>query len=177
MVRQEKNGNLQTKRSIVKMEVDLKVNLSEIVTKYTNSSNTTTEAMSVEETFKWTDAEIARLIQIIFRPILIVAGTVGNGLTIFITRKKSLKHLSTCFYMCLLALADSSKWTLFSCLTVCRYFAVWKSKKVQRLLAVKCSGGFGEGRSRCPPPYGPKFLSFHGFFQKILFKYWVGSTG
>ena len=75
---------------------------------FSNSSNSTTEAMSLEETFKWTNAEIARLIQIIFRPILIIVGTVGNGLTI-IMRKTSLKHLSCWFYMAVLALADSSK--------------------------------------------------------------------
>ena len=74
-----------------------------------NSSNTTTEVMPDEETFKWTNAEIARLIQIIFRPILVIVGTVGNGLTIYIMWKTSLKHLSTCFYMVVLALADSSK--------------------------------------------------------------------
>ena len=74
-----------------------------------HSSNTTTEPMSVEETFKWTDAEIIRLIQIIFRPILVILGTAGNGLTIYIMRRTSLKYLSSCFYMVILALADTSK--------------------------------------------------------------------
>ena len=73
-----------------------------------NSSNTTTEPTSVEETFKWTKTEIARLIQIIFRPTLIIVGTVGNCLTIYIMRRTSLKQLSTCFYMVVLALADST---------------------------------------------------------------------
>ena len=81
---------------------------------FSNSSKITTEATIVEEeTFKWTNAEIARLIQIIFRPILIIAGTVGNGLTIYIMRRTSLRHLSSCFYMVVLALADSSKSTFF----------------------------------------------------------------
>ena len=79
------------------------------VGEYTNSSNTTTEPMLIEEPFKWTNAEIARLIQIIFRPILVIVGTIGNLLTIYIMRKTSLKHLSSCFYICLLALADTSK--------------------------------------------------------------------
>ena len=74
-----------------------------------NSSNTSTESNFVEETFKWTNAEMARLIQIIFRPILIIVGTIGNGLTIYIMRRTSLKYLSSCFYMVLLALADTSK--------------------------------------------------------------------
>ena len=30
------------------------------------------------ETLKWSSAEIARLIQIIIRPILIICGTIGN---------------------------------------------------------------------------------------------------
>ena len=79
------------------------------VGEFSNSSNTTTEPTSIEESFKWTNAEIARLIQIIFRPILVTVGTIGNGLTIYIMRKTSLKHLSSCFYMVLLALADTSK--------------------------------------------------------------------
>ena len=76
---------------------------------FLNSSHTTTESMSAAETFKWTNAEIARLIQIIFRPVLVIAGTIGNGLTIYIMRRTSLKYLSTCFYMFVLALADLSK--------------------------------------------------------------------
>ena len=76
---------------------------------FLNSSNTTTEIMPEEESFKWTGAEIARMIQIIFRPILIIVGTIANCLTIYIMRRTSLKYLSTCFYMVVLALADSSK--------------------------------------------------------------------
>ena len=71
--------------------------------------NTITEPTSTGESFEWTDIEIARLIQIIFRPILVIVGTIGNGLAIYIMRRTSLKHLSTCFYMVMLALADSSK--------------------------------------------------------------------
>ena len=76
---------------------------------FSNSSNTTTQFTSVEEESKWTNEEIVRLIQIIFRPILVIVGTIGNALTIYIMRRTSLKHLSTCFFMFVLALADSSK--------------------------------------------------------------------
>ena len=77
---------------------------------YTGASfDTTTEPTSVEKPFRWTNVEIARLIEIIFRPILIIVGTVGNSLTIYIMRTTSLKHLSTCFYMVILAVADTSK--------------------------------------------------------------------
>ena len=92
--------------------MDIVVNLNYTGTdlrEFLNSSDTSTESTFVEETFQWTNAEISRLIQIIFRPILIIVGTVGNGLTIYIMRRTSLKHLSSCFYMVVLALADSSK--------------------------------------------------------------------
>ena len=63
----------------------------------------------VEEKSKWTSEEIARLIHIIIRPILIVIGTIGNCLSFYIMRRTSLKNVSSCFYMSLLAVADTSK--------------------------------------------------------------------
>ena len=62
-----------------------------------------------KETFIWTNAEIARMIQIIVRPILVMFGTVGNCLTVYIMRTTLLKDVSSCFYMFLLALADLRK--------------------------------------------------------------------
>ena len=92
------------------METEVTVNYSGTgFGEFFNSSNTTAEPTSVEETFKWTKTEIDRLIHIIFRPILVIIGTIGNGLTIYIMRSTSLKHLSSCFYMVIWALADSSK--------------------------------------------------------------------
>ena len=73
---------------------------------FSNLCNTT----SGIETFEGTSAEIVRLIQIIVRPILVIVGTIGNCLTIYIMRRTLLKHLSSCFYMFLLALTDSSKY-------------------------------------------------------------------
>ena len=63
----------------------------------------------VEENFKWTSEEIVRMIHIIVRPILIVIGTIGNCLSFYVMRRTSLKDVSSCFYMSLLALADTSK--------------------------------------------------------------------
>ena len=54
--------------------------------------------------------EIARLIQVIVRPILVVFGTAGNGLCFYIMRRTSLKDVSGCFYMAVLALADTCKY-------------------------------------------------------------------
>ena len=62
------------------------------------------------ESRTWTDKEIARIIHLIVRPTLVVFGTTGNILSFYIMRRSSLKHLSTCFYMSFLALADTGKW-------------------------------------------------------------------
>ena len=76
---------------------------------YYNSSEVTDHSTVVKETFEWTIEKIARIIQIIFRPILVVFGTVGNVLTFYIMRRTLLKNVSSCFYMSLLALADTRK--------------------------------------------------------------------
>ena len=92
------------------METELVSNYSSTdFTGYHNLTGSTTEAVIGEEISKRTSEEIARLIQIIVRPILIVIGTIGNLLTIYIMRRTSLKDVSSCFYMSILALADTCK--------------------------------------------------------------------
>ena len=92
------------------METELTLNYSSTdFTSFSNLSHTTTDVPTSEETLKWTNAEIARLIQIVVRPILFVVGTVGNCLSFYVMRRSSLKDVSSCFYMSLLALADTSK--------------------------------------------------------------------
>ena len=74
-----------------------------------NSSFNCTTFSEVDNPFVWNSKEIARLINIIVRPILVVLCTIGNGLSFFIMRRSSLKNLSTCFYMSILALTDTGK--------------------------------------------------------------------
>ena len=74
-----------------------------------NSSEQITNLTTFEYTSKWTNAEVARFLHIIVRAILLSFGTLGNCSTIYIMRRSSLKHLSSCFYMFILALADTSK--------------------------------------------------------------------
>ena len=74
-----------------------------------NSSVNSTSSSEVDDSFVWNSKEIARLINIIVRPILVVFGTIGNGLSFFIMRRSSLKNLSTCFYTSILALTDTGK--------------------------------------------------------------------
>ena len=46
------------------------------------------------------------MIHVVLEPMLIVLGTIGNLLTFYVMRRGSLKDVSTCFYMSILALAD-----------------------------------------------------------------------
>ena len=66
-----------------------------------------TESHDSTESTTWDNREIARIIHVIVRPTLVVFGTTGNILSFYIMRRSSLKHLSTCFYMAILALADT----------------------------------------------------------------------
>ena len=77
---------------------------------YFNSSEVTTLSNNGKETSKWFNEEITRLIQVITRPILVIFGSIGNVLTFYIMRRTSLKNVSSCFYMAVLALADIGKY-------------------------------------------------------------------
>ena len=55
------------------------------------------------------EEEIGRLITIVSYPVIIIIGTMGNILTFIVMQKGSLKESSTCFYMAVLALSDTSK--------------------------------------------------------------------
>ena len=51
----------------------------------------------------------AELISIVFYIIIIIFGTIGNILTFIIMQRGSMKDVSTCFYMSILALADTGE--------------------------------------------------------------------
>ena len=75
----------------------------------TEGFNVSTNVSETEGSTRWTPREIARFIHIIVRPILIVFGTIGNGLTFYIMGTTSLKKRSVCFYMAVLALTDTGE--------------------------------------------------------------------
>ena len=54
----------------------------------------------------WEHWEIARQMHVYGRPPIIVLGTLGNVLAFIVMRRGSMRHVSTCFYMAILALAD-----------------------------------------------------------------------
>ena len=51
--------------------------------------------------------ETIRLMQVYIRPVVIIGGTLGNILAFCAMRRGSMKMVSTCFYMAILALADT----------------------------------------------------------------------
>ena len=61
-----------------------------------------------------TDKEIVQIMVIATFPVILIVGTIGNALTFVIMQKGSLKHSSTCFYMAMLAMADTGE-----CLRIC----------------------------------------------------------
>ena len=55
------------------------------------------------------DYQISRWINTITYPVLIIFGTAGNVVTFVVMRRGSLRNVSTCFYMAILALADTGE--------------------------------------------------------------------
>ena len=79
-------------------------NLNTSVTYLDESYNKETEISSTGFLSK---EEVIRLVQVFIRPILVVLGTYGNALSFYIMRRGSLREVSTCFYMAMLAIADT----------------------------------------------------------------------
>ena len=87
---------------------------------YRNVSNATESLINKtqQELTSSKEEELARILNLVIRPVLIVFGTIGNGLSFHIMRQGSLNKMSTCFYLSILAIADTSKFGMF-CLMNC----------------------------------------------------------
>ena len=90
----------------MKTEINLNDSTADFVGHYNSSEMI---KLPKEETSQLFSEEITRLIQLLTRPILIIVGSIGNSLTFYIMRRTSLKNVSSCFYMAVLALADIRK--------------------------------------------------------------------
>ena len=55
------------------------------------------------------DYVMGRMIILTSFPAIFVFGTIGNLLSFIVMQRGSLKHSSTCFYMAMLAVADTCK--------------------------------------------------------------------
>ena len=75
------------------------------VSNATESFSNVTQQTSAPATYQ----DNGRILEVVIRPVLIVFGTIGNGLSFYIMRQGALKEMSTCFYLSILALADTSK--------------------------------------------------------------------
>ena len=88
-------------------------NISEIYNYVDNTTLASNESLATtikEESdldHKW--YEIIRYIYIVVLPIIIIFGSTGNILTIIVMQRSSLKDVSTCFYVSILALADTGE--------------------------------------------------------------------
>ena len=65
------------------------------------------------------DRYISKILILSTFPVILIFGTIGNLLTFIVMQRGSLKHSSTCFYMAILALADTSKYNI-SCHNIFR---------------------------------------------------------
>ena len=54
--------------------------------------------------------EVLRQVKVIGFGTLIILGTMGNGLTFVVMQRGSLSNVSTCFYMAMLAVADTGEY-------------------------------------------------------------------
>ena len=70
-------------------------------TNLSQNTNTTLEESNGKET--------VRLMRVIASPVIIIFGTVGNLLILFIMRKEPLKKTPICFYMSVLAVTDTGR--------------------------------------------------------------------
>ena len=74
---------------------------------YLNQTNHFNDTNGLEEDDISDAWEIPRLIHLVFQPVVVLFGTFGNVLSFIVMRRGSLKEVSTCFYMSMLALADT----------------------------------------------------------------------
>ena len=88
---------------ILKAPRDFDSNYSENISEEFNYS-------TINDYTDYSDYEMGRLITVIFYPVIIIVGTIGNLLTFIVMQRGSLKHSSTCFYTAVLALSDTSKY-------------------------------------------------------------------
>ena len=111
-----KYHKISTEKKIFKRTGVMADTLSPVVTEnataYGDVSNAT-ESEIQETLTPSAEKELARILHLVIRTVLIVFGTIGNGLSFYIMRQGSLRKMSTCFYLSILALADTSKCGMF----------------------------------------------------------------
>ena len=77
-------------------------NISNVSELYGNITNVSISEEHVDNNL----LEISRLMHVYGRPPIIIFGTLGNILAFIVMRRGLMRHVSTCFYMAILALAN-----------------------------------------------------------------------
>ncbi len=80
-------------------------------------ANTTPECPIDEAAKAYTMYQVGMYIQLVYTPIVVIIGLVGNSLSFVIMNKKSNRQISCCFYLCVLAVSDTS--------LLLGYFSFW----------------------------------------------------
>ena len=77
------------------------------VNRYNNSSLDDNHANDPDPGPSAGPSEVFRLVRLVLLLTFLVLGSIGNILVFIVMRRGSLKDVSTCFYMSILALADT----------------------------------------------------------------------
>ena len=82
-------------------------------TEYLTTADNVNLNSSADTEDDWYDKEweMAKIVILSTFPVILVIGTMGNVLTFIVMQRGSLKHSSTCFYMTMLAVADTCKYS------------------------------------------------------------------
>ena len=78
------------------------------------------------------EEKMAKIVILSTFPVIFVIGTIGNLLTFIVMQRGSLKHLSTCFYMAMLAVADTCRYFLPVGITECLLTNFKKSANIRK---------------------------------------------
>ena len=88
-----------------------------------SAHNTTTDAnmvakQDIENEYKQLYINIEWWMTTVSHLVLPILGGFGNILTFMVMRRRSVKEVSTCFYMSMLALVDTGKYITKGCVSV-----------------------------------------------------------
>ena len=81
--------------------------------------------------------EIAKIVTLSTFPIILVMGTLGNLLTFIVMQRGTLKHSSTCFFMAMLAVADTCKCFLIF-LPIHILKEIYNHQKTKYVILISC---------------------------------------
>ena len=104
--------NSSANKSVVDVADNSSVNFNTSVISVNESYNNESELSPPGLSYTNPYGDLARLLHAVIIPILFVFGTYGNAVSFYIMRRGSLKEAWTCFYMAILAVADTREYII-----------------------------------------------------------------